>query len=132
MQSLYKNKYFLSIGFILLVLLPVFAFAQSGNFLPLVPECPAGQECGYAQLLELVRRLINWLIVISVPVSAGVFAWAGFILMTSGDNAGKRSEAKSMMTKVFIGFVFILSAWLIVSTVVGAILDDTSMLPINF
>lgn len=64
---------------------------------------------------------------ISFPVAAGVLAWAGFIMMTSGDNAGKRSEAKKMILKVFIGFAFILSAWIIVGTITNTLLRNPNI-----
>lgn len=110
-------KYFV----IFLVLIsPTVAFAQ-----PLVPtDCGGvGQpECGYKHLLQMVDTIINWLIMISVPISAGVMAWAGIIYMTTGI-ADKKAQAKSMLIKVFIGFVAILSAWIIVSTILNVLVN---------
>ena len=81
-------------------------------------------------LLVLADNIITWIIMISVPVAAGVFAWAGFILMTTGV-ADKRSQAKAMFWKVFIGFVIILSAWLVVSTLLNALLKPEIRNTIN-
>ena len=60
---------------------------------------------------------------ISVPVAAGVFAWAGIKLMTTGV-ADEKSAAKEMIRKVFIGFVVILAAWIIVTTITNTLLKD--------
>ncbi|KKR29900.1 MAG: hypothetical protein UT61_C0019G0017 [Candidatus Woesebacteria bacterium GW2011_GWA1_39_8] len=67
---------------------------------------------------------------IAVPVAAGVFAWAGFKLMTTGI-ADEKSAAKEMIWKVFIGLVFILAAWIIVGTIIKALLRDPSSVPID-
>mgnify|MGYP001587001626 CR=1 FL=1 len=118
----------LGIILITFIIVPVFTLAQ-GPFVPcggniidangnIIGKQP---ECSYKHLLELVNKIINWIIMISVPVAAGVFAWAGFKYMTTGIS-DQKSEAKAMINKVFIGFVVILSAWIIVNTITSALL----------
>jgi fumarate reductase subunit D len=109
-----KIKKILPILFLLLIIIPVFANAQ------IIPNC--SPNCGYNDLLTLVNNVINWIIMISVPIAAGVFAWAGIKYMTTGV-ADQKSEAKAMLWKVFWGFVAILSAWIIVTTITGALLS---------
>jgi hypothetical protein len=94
------------------------------------PIIPCTNDCGFNDLLKLVNNIINWIIMISTPVAAGVFAWAGIIYMTTGI-ADKKSEAKNMLQKVAIGFVFILAAWIIIGTIVKALLQNPSIVPIN-
>jgi hypothetical protein len=65
-----------------------------------------------------------------VPVAAGVFAWAGIKLMTTGV-ADEKSAAKAMIWKVFIGLVFILAAWIIVGTIIKALLQNPSSVPVQ-
>jgi hypothetical protein len=43
--------------------------------------------------------------------------------MTTGV-VDERTKAKNMIQKVFLGFVFILAAWLLVSTILNALLAD--------
>lgn len=100
-----------------LLLLPTVSFALD----PIIPNC--SPNCGYYDLLRLVNNLINWIIMVSAPIAAGVIAWAGFLYMTTGVS-DQKSAAKKIIQKVFIGFVFILSAWLIVTTIVNALLSD--------
>lgn len=114
-------------------LVPVLA---QGGFIPCGGYDKAGnpeRECGYYDLLEMVNRIIKWIVIVSAPVSAGVIAWAGFLYMTTGIS-DQKSAAKKMITKVFIGFAFILAAWLIVSTLLDAILADefAKSVPVNF
>lgn len=129
MIDLFKYKKYI-IVVVLLFVLPSFIFAQTNSQGSIIPNCGVKdasgnfKECGFSDLLKLVDNLLRWIVMISIPVSAGVFAWAGFQLMTTGI-ADKRSQAKSMMIKVFIGFVFILSAWLIVGTILDALLASS-------
>lgn len=125
MKSLYKNilvfSLLLAFGFV-----PILAGAQ-GN-----PIIPCTNNCGYADLLKLVNNIINWIIMISMPVAAGVFAWAGFKYMTTGV-VDERTAAKNMIQKVLIGFVCILAAWIIVGTIIKALLnpDVANTVPID-
>ena len=113
-------------------LLPIITFGQTNTTQTntsqssIVPNCGTREnpECGFGDLLKLVENILKWIVMISVPVSALVFAYAGFQFMTTGI-VDKRSQAKSTMTKVFIGFVFILSAWLIVNTLLDALLESS-------
>jgi len=87
-------------------------------------------ECGYANLLTLINTIINWIITISIPISAGVFAWAGLKYMTTAV-ADQKSEAKAMIRKVLIGFAIILAAWIIVSTILNALLSSSFVSSMN-
>lgn len=110
----YKYNIFSFLIIVFVFGLPIVTFAQT-------PFVTCDTNCGYNDLLKLVNNIINWIIVISFPIAAGVFAWAGIQLMMTGV-ADKRSQAKAMIVKVFWGFVIILSAWIIVSTVINALL----------
>lgn len=116
-----KIKNFIPIILLLLVIIvPVFVNAAD----PIIPCGGPGQnQCGYGDLLKLVNNIINWIIMISVPVAAGVFAWAGIKYMVTGVS-DQKSEAKAMMVKVFIGFTAILAAWIIVTTITNTLLSD--------
>lgn len=109
-----KIKTFLPLLILFVVLIPVFANAQI---------IPCTDNCGFADLLKLVNNIINWIIMVSFPVAAGVFAWAGFKLMTTGV-VDEKSAAKEMIRKVFIGFMAILAAWIIVTTITNTLLSD--------
>ena len=125
-----KIRILIPVFLVLIMLMPVLVGAQ-GGFIPcggnifddsgnIIGKQP---ECSFGYLLQLVNNIISWIIKISVPVAAGVFAWAGILYMTTGI-AGKKEDAKKMIHKVFIGLVFILSAWIIVTTLTKALLDD--------
>lgn len=84
------------------------------------------EECDFDELVALIRRVINYLIIIAVPVSAAVFAYAGIKYMTAAGDTGKMAEARRIFTKVILGFVVMLSAWLVVFAITSALLEDSS------
>ena len=124
-------KKFLPVLFLILILVPVFVFGQTPpKESPIIPDCGPSGECGYYDLLKLVNNIIGWIIMISIPVSAGVLAYAGFLYLTTAV-ADKRSEAKRMIQNVFIGLACILAAWIIVSTITNTLLKSPADIPVD-
>lgn len=113
-------KKLLPILMILFLLLPIFSFAQGTPPSTRIVPCD-GPDCGFDDLMQLLNNIIKYIILISVPIAACVIAYAGFIIMTSGVS-DRISEAKRMIQKVVIGFVFVLGAWIIVNTILFALL----------
>jgi hypothetical protein len=125
-----KIKTLLPILFLFLFLMPILTLAFDPLKDPIIPDCGKLQDCGYVALLQLVNNVISWIIMIAVPVAAGVFAWAGIKYMTTGVS-DQKSAAKAMIQKVFIGLVFILAAWIIVGTISKALLKDPNSIPVQ-
>src|SRR3989344_8914428 len=112
-------KKILPILLLLIIIVPIFVQAAD----PIIPECGGKDqhECGFGDLIQLINNIIDYLILIAIPVAAAVFAYAGFILMTTAV-ADKKSEAKGMIRKVFIGLAIVLAAWLITNTLTKALI----------
>ncbi|MSR87563.1 MAG: hypothetical protein EXS69_00075 [Candidatus Zambryskibacteria bacterium] len=83
-----------------------------------------GPDCDFAKLIELAKVLINDMVVLSTLLAAMVFAYAGFLLLTSGGNEGDKTKAKDMFFKVLKGYLWILAAWLVVYTITSTLLDE--------
>lgn len=102
----------------LLWLMPVFVFAQGGLPKAIVPEncqgANAAQKCGVCDLAQLAQNVVNTAIFLAVILSAILFAWAGFKLMSG--NPGQISQGKGIFANVIIGLVIILAAYLLVDT----------------
>ena len=79
-------------------------------------------ECGFSHLVILTQNLITDLVIISTFLATAAFVYAGFILLTSGGSEGKKDEAKKIFTKVMIGYLWILGAWLVVYTITSVLL----------
>lgn len=95
--------------------------AENGGLI----QCPDG-DCTFNNLIDLVKAVINQLIIYSTLITTGVLAYAGFKLMTSGGNPKAKEDAKAMLTKVIWGYVWILIAWLVVYTITSTLLRDPS------
>lgn len=80
--------------------------------------------CGASDVIELGRRLINVWIMAGVTIASLGFAYAGLLYITAMGSQEKISHAHSIFVKTFWGFVFMLSAWLIVKTLEGVFLSD--------
>lgn len=100
---------------ILFVILPVFVFAQETG---LVPCGSDGTPCTFGHLITLVNTIIDFLITkIALPVSAALFAWAGFLYLTAAGSDSQIKKAHTIFFDVFIGLALALSGWLIISLV---------------
>jgi len=119
-----KIKKILPFLILFILVVPILVSAYNPLTDSIIPSC--GSNCGYDDLMQLVSNIIDWIIMISIPVAAGVIAWAGFKYMTTGV-VEQKSEAKGILVKVSIGLVFILAAWLIVSTITKALLKTSPL-----
>ena len=95
-------------------------------------------NCGWEQFLDLIDRLIVWMIGFATVVATLLFMYAGFLYLTAGGKEGQVDQAKGILTNTAIGFGVILLAWLIVSSVVSLLTTDEwrdkneEFLPIEF
>ena len=81
-------------------------------------------SCNLCSLGQLIQNFINFLIMVSIPLSAMIFAWAGILYFTAAANPANTKKAKEMFFAVFVGFAFALSGYLIVQTMLNALLND--------
>lgn len=98
---------------LLITTAPVLALAQvsGGGFL----DCQ-GPDCSACNLVSMANRVIDWLVGVLLVVFAVLMVRAGFNLVMSGGNSGALSDAKDTFVNAIIGLLIILSAWLIVDT----------------
>ena len=82
----------------------------------------SGSNCGFNELMTLVNNVINYIfIVFAVPIAAIMFAYAGFLIVTSAGSKESREKAKSIFYNVALGLFFIGASWLIVHVIFGII-----------
>lgn len=88
---------------------------------------PCTDNCGFNELMSLINNVISFILFkLAIPIAAISFAYAGFLLVTSGGNTERKSKAKSIFTNVALGLVFAVAAWLIVNTVLSILGYDGS------
>lgn len=77
------------------------------------------EDCGFKEFIELVNRVINLLLYFALTLAVISFMYAGFLLLFSGGNESKLSDAKSIFWKVLTGIIIAFLAWTIVHFVLG-------------
>jgi flagellar biosynthesis protein FlhB len=108
--------------------------ANAQGFLDrIVPQCNeelVGGEftdsCGMCHIVQLIQNILSFLVTISVVVATLMFIYAGFLYMTAGGSADKIKAATKIFTNVFIGFVFVLGAFLIVDTIMKTLYNPNT------
>ncbi len=103
---------------------PMFANAQ------IVPECGITDKsdplsavgCDLCDFGKLLQNIINFMIVgVAVPLSALLFAYAGFLYATGGSNPGRITKAHKIFKNVLIGFLIAISGWLVINTIMTVV-----------
>lgn len=79
-------------------------------------------ECNFIRLMETVIKTINWMFYIAIPLATLILAYGGFLYMT-GD-PGKIKDARKMFGAVAVGFIIMVSAWILIRTAVNWIVED--------
>ena len=80
-------------------------------------------NCGFSHLILLAKNLITDLVILSTFLAMAAFVYIGYLLLTSGGKTSARDKARDVFTKVIIGYLWILGAWLLVYTITSALLD---------
>lgn len=90
----------------------------------LVPKC--GADCGWQQLVELARNLLNFFIYIAVPLAAIAFVYAGWLYLSARGNPGQITKAHGIFMNVAVGLFIVLIAWLVVDQIMKALVISGS------
>ncbi len=80
------------------------------------------EPCSFSHLVILLQNLITDLVILTTFLAAVAFAYAGFILLTSGGSESAKTKAKDIFLKVLKGYLWILGAWLLVYTITTVLL----------
>ncbi len=109
------------------VAFPIFALAQ-GNAPSLIVCDGVTEPCTFKHVIELAQAVMNFLLYISTFIAAGMFIYSGFLYVTAGDDSGKVTTAKGIFKSVALGYIIMLSAWVIVYTLVNALSENPEYL----
>jgi len=109
----------------LFFLLPATSLAASHG--GIVPDCgySIGNQCSFADLVQLGMNILNFIVVFAISITAIMFAIAGFLYFSDGGNEKNITTAHTIFTSVVIGLVIILTAWLIVNTLLLTLTGDS-------
>ena len=93
---------------------------HADDLIPTIVPCD-GVNCTICHLADLAQNLVNAGIFISVFMSAILFAYAGWMYL-SNEAVGEVERAKKIFLDVVLGLVLILGAWIVVDTLMHALL----------
>jgi hypothetical protein len=74
--------------------------------------------CDLCALVTTGQNIINFAIMVAMPIAAALIAWAGLLYFTSALNPGQIAKAHAIFRNTVIGLVGVLMAWLVVDMVI--------------
>ncbi len=92
----------------------------------LIPCDGVNTPCNFGSLATLVNNIINWFLGISVSVAAITCAVAGAKILFNPGNQSEIEAGKTMLWKTIQGMFIILLAWLVVHTVIAALVNPST------
>lgn len=122
-----KKKYF-----IFLIFLLVLAFFAK-DFVLAQDSTKLENPLRYNDIKDLINAIIDFLFTISIPITAILIIFGGFMMITAGGDVYKLEKAKSLFLYTAIGFAIILLAKglvLVLKSVLGV--KETTFIIINF
>jgi hypothetical protein len=93
----------------------------------IVPAC-MGSGCRACDLVTLAQSVINFLIIMSIPLAVLVVALAGFRMVIRGQGSEILSN---LVTSVTIGILIALGSWLVIDMFMKALVDGGKFGPWN-
>ena len=91
-----------------------------------IPGVMLAGNCTFTDLVSAVQNISKFIVVnVALPFSVIIIIWAGWLLLTSGDNAGKRKEARDMFEKLAWGIFWVLGAWLVITMITNSLVSGS-------
>lgn len=84
------------------------------------------KACTVCDIAKVAQNVLNTGIYVAVFLSAILFAWAGFLYLTNVTSPNQVQKAKTLFGDVLVGLLIILSAWLIIDTIMKTLIQDDS------
>lgn len=108
----------------MIALAPVGVLAQGFKLAPdcnptLPPNSTTGNPCNIAAFIAFLKKIIQFMFVIAIPLAVIVIVWGAFVIMTAGGSESRVTQGKGIITAAVIGLAILLGSWLIVTTVLG-------------
>ncbi len=115
-----------------------FVFSSSLLFLPslvdaaviptqLVPvACNDPSTCGTCEFVSLINNIIDFVLWFATLAATAMIMYGGFRLLTSGGDSSAKTTARNIITNVIIGYAIVLSAFLIINTLLAALASGGS------
>ncbi len=103
---------------IISVLFSIPTLIYASALTPVVPQTPTSCPLGYGALLSMIHNILNDAVILAGMFAVLLIAYAGFIFVFNSTAPEMISKGRKILISTIIGFVIVLSAWLIVNEVV--------------
>ena len=128
-----------TIGLVAVAVMPFAAHAQTSAYDPgtIVPQCSGAalfsgsseHQCTFCDFMQLVQNVLDFILFLAIITAGGLFAWAGWLYVTSIDNPTNVKKAHDIFRNGIIGLLLVLGAYTIVDTIIktlagGNLLSD--------
>ena len=94
------------------------------QFIQIVPDCARNPDlypcgCELVDVMQTVQNIIDAAVILGTFLLAILLAYVGFLYVTSPVNAANRARARSLAISSIAGFIIVIGAFLIVSTIMS-------------
>ena len=126
-----RSTIFLAIS-VLIFVAAATPFSAQAVWVPGQPVVPCdgsvAKPCDFNALVVLANNIISIGIYLAILVAVAMFAFAGWLYLTSAGDTGKMKQAHTIFTNAALGFVFVLAAWLIITLILDTLVKEGSAL----
>jgi hypothetical protein len=84
----------------------------------------------WADVVKLFDNLLRFIVIVSIPLSALLFMYAGFLYLTARGNPGQISKASNIFISVAIGFAIVMGSFLFVKYLLGNLASTSGYEPL--
>ncbi|MEI7709111.1 MAG: hypothetical protein WCI76_00145 [bacterium] len=83
--------------------------------------------CSFKDAITMINTITNFILYkMAIPICAIMFAYSGFLMVSSGGSSESLGRAKKIFTSTVMGLAFVAGAWLIVKTVITTLGYDAT------
>lgn len=88
---------------------------------------PCTDKCTLESVFQLANNIISFFFrILLIPFFIVILLFMGYKYFTAQGNPGVHKQLKSMLWHIIAGLVLILTAWLIVNTILSTVIDPES------
>ncbi|MEK9194289.1 MAG: pilin, partial [Patescibacteria group bacterium] len=73
--------------------------------------------CDFCDALIVIQNIVKFLFEVAIPISVAMVIFGAITLMIAGGSEEKIKKGRAAITSAVLGLVIVLSAWVIVNTV---------------